>query len=482
MNWNRLNLNNLSQDEINDIYRELMDFSKDISLWEPHQKQRLFHDSTAKGRLVFGGNRSGKTSCGWAEAQMHLTGKYPKWYKEENKMEQPVVGRVIVSDFSKGFAETVKKHIDEWLPSKWIKSIKKNHEGYPERYELINGSVFDVCTHMQDKNVFEGWCGHFAWFDEPPPRFAFIGTLRGLIDYKGKYWMTMTPLNQPWIYDELILSKDENIFSIHIDTSENPFIAKEEIEEFTKRLTEEEKEARLKGKFLHLTGLVYKTVEPNIHFATLNLKDLNSSFRKMQKQWYFILDPHDRRPHCGIWGFVNPNNKKYVAYELVLQGTISELCAYIKSFEEFNHIPEPIRIGDPNKMETPTSVSGLRLKDEFAKRGLYFITNIDDNLQRGHMAVKEQLYYDKTRQRDEFNSPSLYFSEEVPTVREHFLKYTYQDWRGSSLDTKNPRETPKDLFKDFPDCVRYWIMSNPIYFKEEFSGHNWAASNRTGYR
>ena len=365
-----------------------------------------------------------------------------------------------------------------------IKQIKINHSGFPEKFLLTNGCRFDICTHEQEREVFEGWSGHWAWFDEPPPRYSYIGTRRGLVDHGGRFWMTMTPISEPWIYDEIILKDQDQIKVIYMDTRDNPYLNANEIQSFESSLTPEEIEARIHGKFLHLTGLVYKDIKPETHFKTLDLLDENSIFHKMKKQWYFVLDPHDRRPHCGIWGFINPLQKKYIAYEMFMEGTISDLSAYIKSFEQFHKIPSSavIRIGDPNKMETSTAVTGLRLKQEFAKYGLYFITKIDDDITRGHLAVKETLSWNKMKPLDEFNSPALYFSESVPKAKEMFRKYGYQEWRSSSKEQKNPRETPKDLNKDFPDCVRYWIMSKPIYYQENDSTPaSYLNRTRTGY-
>ena len=61
-----------------------------------------------------------------------------------------------------------------------------------------------------------------------------------------------------------------------------------------------------------------------------------------------------------------------------------------------------------------------------------------------------------------------------------FQKYIYDDWKGPTKDSKNPRENPKDINKDYPDCVRYWIMSNPTYLGNEASIPS-TFSSRTGY-
>jgi len=480
-----LDTENMNDSGISFLYDQLKDLVyKDSSNFNPHSKQLDFMSSPERGRIILGGNQSGKSLVGTIEALCHATGKYPSWYPQHLKIRQPNTGRIIVSDFSKGFGEVVWPKINEWLPGRLVRNIRKNHEGYPEKYTLINGSSFDICTHQQERDVFEGWVGSWAWFDEPPPRYSFIGTMRGLISKMGRYWMTMTPLSEPWIYDELVVRLNKSVKVFYVDIRDNPFLKEKAILEFEKNLSNEEKEARLHGKFLHLTGLVYKVLNPEVHYATLNLMDKNSNYFKLKKNWYFVLDPHDRRPHCGIWAFIDPMNRKYVAYELFMEGTITQLCAYIRVFERAHNITGAIRIGDPNKLETPTAVTGLKLKEEFARNGIYFDTKIDDDVTTGHLAVKEELHYDKSLPIEGLNCPRIYFSEEVPLTKEMFSKYVYQEWRGPSSDSRNPKETPRDENKDFPDCVRYFVMKRPHYWNYDESNNTDYAfpGNRTGYR
>lgn len=474
-------------EHLDEIYEAMLQMERITPKdWIPHTKQKLFHCFNTKGRILLGGNRSGKTEAGAVEAVMHATGIYPTWYPQEQRIKQPNKGRIIVSDFAKGFGETLKPKLDKWLPQDMIKSTRKGHSGFIEKYELINGSTIDICTHEQENNIFEGWSGHWAWFDEPPPRSKFIATLRGLIDYSGRYWITATPLSEAWVHDELVNRKDGSVSYIEVDIRDNPHISEKEIKDFEGSLTEEEKDARLHGKFMHLSGVVYKNIDQNVHYRKLDLSDKDSKFYEMKKTWFFVLDPHDRREHCGVWFFINPLQKKYAAYELQKGGTIQEVSSYILQFEKENKIPSNrvMRIGDPNKMETPNAINGYKLKQEFAKYGLYFRTNIDDDITKGHIAVREQFSWNSKKELDPINSPSLYFSENVPNCKKMFNMYSFLEWRGRTQDYKNPRETPQDKNKDFPDCFRYFIMSNPRYIAEkEFEPvSNYKTTSRTGYR
>jgi len=57
----------------------------------------------------------------------------------------------------------------------------------------------------------------------------------------------------------------KRIFVATVDMRDNTHLSEADILQFEKTLTEEEKEARIHGKFMHLTGLVYKDFDPDIH-------------------------------------------------------------------------------------------------------------------------------------------------------------------------------------------------------------------------
>jgi hypothetical protein len=125
---------------------------------------------------------------------------------------------------------------------------------------------------------------------------------------------------------------------------DNPHLSRKAIDEFAVSLTDEEKEARLLGKFLHLSGRIYGELDTNVHLID-SLPKNHDGFPV-----YFVLDPADRRPHHAIWAKVDPHGTLYVFDELVLKGTVSELSKAILVRERTKGIdPDSvIRILDPN--------------------------------------------------------------------------------------------------------------------------------------
>lgn len=169
--------------------------------------QYFFHISLADVRCFFGSNRSGKTTAGAADFLFHQTGIYPEWYPKKRRYNRPTKGRILASDFKKAVGEVITQALEDWIPPETLAGRDKNPQGIYDKYYIkhVSGGVskFDIITYEQDVSVAEGWSGDYAWYDEPPPRGHRIATARGLIDRKGWEIFTLTPLKEPWIFDDL---------------------------------------------------------------------------------------------------------------------------------------------------------------------------------------------------------------------------------------------------------------------------------------
>lgn len=473
---------NLSEGELDDLLTDLEQAAKEASrVYVPYDKQKQFHVAPNKIRALFGGNRSGKTECGTNEARFHATGIYPEWYPVDKRWTGATRGRVVVQDFKKALGEVVWPKIQQWFDPELIIKIEKSMGNVVKLFiRHVSGGVstVDIMTYEQDTAFFEGWSGHWVWFDEPPPRDKYIACLRGMIDFGGRMWITATPIAEPWMFDEIVLNVERDAWHEVVSSYDNPFIPASEIKELEISLTDEEKEARIRGKFIHLTGRIYPDLDTNVHLV-----------ERCAEGWlhwpiYFVLDPADRRPHHGIWAVVDPMGTITVFDEIVFHGTIKDTCAQILVRERTAGIQSDnvIRILDPNKGKTPSLVTGLRLVDEFATHGLYFTATVNDDLALGHLAVREKLAYDKKQAVSTTNFPKLLFvRDRTRECIKQLLSYVWDDWRGRNNANKSQKEVPKDINKDMPDCVRYLCMSNPTWANDDSPKTYFSGGGRTGY-
>lgn len=194
--------------------------------------------------------------------------------------------------------EVVVPVLKEWLP-KGTYVTKKNNVGIEAYWEFPEtGSTIEILTHSQETRIHEGWKGHLVWSDEPLPKDKYTANLRGLIDYSGVFIMTMTALYEPWILDEIVLSNDSKVGAItEIPMSANPMLKVADIENFARGLTQEERDVRVKGGWLQLTGRVLKEFKSDLH----KVKDF-----KVPTDWPVIavIDIHLNKPQAvGFYGW-----------------------------------------------------------------------------------------------------------------------------------------------------------------------------------
>lgn len=424
-----------------------------IYYYGPHEKQEEFHTSPARCRALFGGNRSGKTCAGTLEFLFHITGMYPKWYPDENKMQAPIKGRIVAKDFQKGVGEVIIPSLDEWLDDSLVKKKYRNPIGIPVKWTLKNGSVFDILTYEQNTEQFEGWKGHVAWFDEPPPRDKYVATLRGLVDYKGKHWLTLTPLTQPWIYDDIYTKHNKkDIHVVQVDITDNPYLDKDAIKQFEQSLTPEEKEARLHGRFMHLSGLIYKEFDPNVHIC--------EPFQ-IKKSWtrYMCIDPHPRMPTACLWLAVDEHDNHWLYDELWLRDMDIQQISNAIHAQEGEFLPL-IRLIDPAADKDNQMAGGFNVRKEFMRHGVFCErANNDPNLGKSRIKKVLKPQFDKIANKE---LPQLrVFSTCKRTIYE-FQHYIWED-RRSRKEEYNKKEKPKKKDDHFMDCLRYIYNHGPQY-------------------
>ena len=428
--------------------------SKKLVHYEPHAKQEEFHFAIEKVRALLGGNRSGKTTSGGIEFLFHITGNYPDWYPEEQRLKGRVIGRIAATDFQKGVGEVILPFLDEWLDPELVKKKTKNPMGIPVKWILKNGSSFDILTYEQSTDSYEGWKGHMAWFDEPPPREKYIATLRGLVDFDGRAWMTLTPLTQPWIYDDIYTNP--KIKCVNVNIRDNPYLSEEAIADFESSLTEEEKKARIDGKFLHMTGLIYKEFDPSVHVIDpFTIKD----------SWtrYFCIDPHPRNPTACIWLAVDTIGNFYIYDELWLSDmSIGEIASAI-------HVQEGdrkahVRLIDPHMDSEDKLAGGFNVRKELMKNDVFCQRGNSDPI-LGKSRIREAL---------KLKYSNLYGTE-VPKLRifrsctqtiYEFQHYIWDEYKRNKEDY-DKKETPRKKSDHFMDALRYIFNYDPRLIVQE---------------
>jgi hypothetical protein len=368
------------------LRRRQLDLAKRFGLlyYSPYSKQDSFHRAgTFKHRMFRAGNRSGKSTMGAAEDCSWLLG-YRPFYKESDPArtagipQHPNKGLVITNDWEKVkeiWTSPATGKIWKFLPDGFVKSTSRNHSGAIDTIVCENSSVlkFDVVeSFIRSPMGSESSDFDFLHVDEPCPRDMYIANSRGLIDRNGSDWFTLTPLQQLWINDMFFPSdaKDKlaSAWCIIGSTYDNPFLTKDGIAEFEKLITEDERQCRMYGLPLELSGLVYKEFRRDIHVFE-NVPCGWSGYNDPPKEYtiYTAIDTHPKVPHAVLFIAVGPSGLPIVYDEIFLHTSATELASLILAkLKGRNYVPpkcEPAAwIEDPE--------TGRSLAQMFAEAGL----------------------------------------------------------------------------------------------------------------
>lgn len=262
-----------------------------------------------------------------------------------------------------GWESHVKAVIEPQLKMMWPGARKvekkKNNQGIDYVWiDKKTKSTLEILSNVQSSDVFEGWSGDLVIYDEPPRRDVRVACARGLIDRQGRELFCMTLLKEAWVHREVIKATlpdgtpDMSVFNINADIYSNVGygLTKEGIEQFSKTLTEEEVEARLRGKPSYMTSLVCPKFDRQTHVKERFpipldwLVDIN-------------IDFHPARPWAVVFKATGPlfkfvcdeikerGNPKYMAEQIIRK--IKEKHYRVHRIEI-----DPLAKGDSNNDET----------------------------------------------------------------------------------------------------------------------------------
>lgn len=429
--------------------------------YEPNPMQKRAHECLARRILFCGGNRSGKSTFGAMEMVWHMTKKYPDWYPMEKRFDRPIKGIISATEFPI-VGRVIEPKMVQYLPKDYY-TLKRTPQGYLTKIVGKDGSMVDVLTSEMKDEAYESADWDFAWLDEPQQKRKYEAIMRGLVDRRGRMVITFTPLTEPWMKEDLVDKADGktiSVFTVNIrdnlkTVGGDAILTEEAIKEFEDAIPEDVRATRISGQFFHMRGMIYKG------FSEEHIKDF------VYKEKYpviCVLDPHDRNPHHLIWAFIDEEDDIYVDYELIIHCELPDLAQKIREVEKSRNYKIKKRLIDPNFGRKPAaSGRNMSVMQELAKNGASFY-EANDNVELGHMLVREALHYDNKKPVTAVNKPKFFLSRDrAPKTIRSIKNYQYQEWAGKTREDHDPKEVDKDKDAHGADCVRYLIISKPTY-------------------
>ena len=417
--------------------------------YEPHSKQVMFHASEKNGRQYIGGNRSGKTTGGINEDIWWLTGRHPYL----RLPSAPIYGRIVTVDFKNGLHKIILPQLKQWLaPSDLINgSWEDSFNGQRAVLTLANGSEVEIMSHEQELDKFAGVPRHFVHFDEEPPFDIFKECKARLVDYNGRWWMTMTPVDgMTWTFEEIWEKRDTPLVDIiKVNIRDNPHMKEEAIDALLEGYDEQEREIRGDGDYVAISGLVFKNFDPEVH-------QIPSGIPPSSWTHYLSLDAGFSNPTAVLWHAVEPGTGRVVTYkehyrsEWTSQQHAEHILKVNAELRDNYGIIPFLQIADP-AIKQRQQTTGQSIQIEYSKHGVHLALGAQRDINAG---LDKMVNYLRLNM--------WLITNDCPSLIREMRKYKRAQYSTSKMREKNnKKEEPQKKDDHAIDSTRYFFSYMP---------------------
>lgn len=362
---------------------------------------------------------------------------------------------------------------------------KKGPGGYYSIGGTEKGWAWDLKTHNQQELEAAGETVGLHIYIEPPPKGLFDENVA-----RGRagclHAMDITPLNYaPWIKDDLVdagaLKAEDGtvlgqVVAVHgtiedncADHNEGGQLPHFRIQQTIALYTEEERDARVSGGFMHLAGRIYSKYGDQNRITQISGYH-DECWERGKVNLSCVMDPHDRKAWAIGWFATFPNedvigvaecpNFNFARtrsctwqpddYRRIILATEKELgLAVTRRLIDPNFGNSPKLGGATVKVILAGACLECREKDKKAAicpHSLMF-EDAPDDIENGHLLVRAAV-----GDAGKGIRPKLYTLDTCPNMDYGMRHYGYKEHTDA---TKGLSTTPELVHKDFPDLWRY---------------------------
>jgi len=500
----RKNLLTLSREELVQkakALRELQERDKReaAKFYIPNGKAEQFINLVGSDKcfvnMFVGANGTSKTATGANIVANIVFGQQSPWFKGEafdwedskgtkNKREAvelplfenfPYIKRGRIISDPTTIKEKIVPELIKWFPRNSYQHLpeatyktSKDGKFYASKFKTNTGWEIDVMSNEQDVGAFESVDLGFVWIDEPMPKDKFLATIA-----RGRMGMTMfwtyTPLfYSGWIKDWM----DDHLGGDYADYVEaemedncithgiRGFFKHKDIQRIADGLPEDEKEARVFGKFGHLIGRVHKRFSRKIHVI--------KPFPLNERDWttYKALDPHPRVEDHVLYLSVNRKGTKIITGELLSEGLVKLLYERMKALETKMNFRIEDRIIDPSAYVDDQHRTEKSVGSQLFDLGEHYIKGSKDlmaGIKRTDTALDFEIKGGKF-----FREPELFIFDSNPVTIKQIEEYVWDEHRGRSADDRQKSGRPKDKNDHQPENLHRLLLHEPAYIPYQY--------------
>lgn len=357
--------------------------------------------------------------------------------------------------------EKIIPELKKWFPSNRYQekyTTEKQGKFWESKWTTDTGFIIDIMSNEQDAKEFESTDLGFICFDEPSRKDIYIASVARTRAGGIIFW-GMTPLDySAWIEEDLYAKRDGiNVEYVEADVEDaciehgmRGHLEHKNIERMMAQYPEDEKQARIHGKFGHLLGKIIKSFNRKIHVIR------PFEMPKNQYAWFMALDTHPQVDEHALWMAINEQGQKYIVAEYIGKGTAAQLGAEFKRIE--GNLRVEGRLIEPaafNKDERTNEKSfGDKLNDE----GFHFEQGSKD-LANGIKSLQDAFDYEMVAN-DMVRKPKVFIFDTCPVAIKQLESYVWVKQRGRGADEHQPKGVPIDKNDHQPENLRRLLQRN----------------------
>lgn len=354
--------------------------------------------------------------------------------------------------------------------------------------KVLGESTFQFNSHDQDPSDFASGDFHHVMLDEPPKLAIWRENEARTMRVKGRLYLAMTWPDDPsipvdWIHDEVYdkgspgPNKVKDIDWFELWTVDNTNLDQESVKTQMGAWSVETKNVRIYGRPIRFSNRIHPLFTDAPMFwsfpagrvivpedgkcpetgSTDIVKFCHVEDIQPSHAWptVFLLDPHPRKPHMGLYAQVNPNDDIQIIDEVELDADPADFRAHLFQLEEAYSLRIADRLIDPNMGRSPASaIRGVTWQDEFQNVGLNFALADDSDVGRGRL--NEYLRPDSRTLR-----PRIVISSRCTRTIFQLKRYVWDNYRRQ--DERDLKQTPKAKNDDFPTLLKYLMNMDPRF-------------------
>lgn len=387
---------------------------------QQHEKQYEASCSEKQVRVLFWGNRVGKTEWGGEETanfvvpdRVHEVEVINRDKQSLGKKPLPFIrplGKVEAWVGCPSFElqlDGTQAKLERWLPSNQIVHIDYLRGKIWKELYLKDGSHISFKSYEQGREKWQSAGKDWIWFDEEPPKDiweeAFVRQEAG---HTLRIILTMTAIKgMTWVYERLYkATNNPDLFISMAGWDDNPWLLDVQKNQMARGLTADALKVRREGKFVKRVGLVCSWFDRTKHIRHYGTYDRSWTY-------YEMLDGGFGDPACYLLIGVDHDNNVHVLDGFREKGL---LTAQIKERRK-------IKVGTLRINQGWTDNDNPRLQQELAEQpnAMLLIPVVKD---KGDKASWDETLAEKLSEYGSIQpgtgEPRLYISDDMMRVNE----------------------------------------------------------------